>query len=251
MLSELKPFINAIVFSPTLLLLAIALGVWLAGKRPKVGLLLAIYSNGLLWLLATPALSIWLSQSALTQYHPISIETLQEEDIQVIIVLGGGVDTEQPDGMQQLKSSALDRLRHGIELSRKTGVPILVTGGKGWGALAGSHDEATISKRVAIEAFKYEIKWIESVSRDTRENARNSKELLSKHGINKIALVTHSWHMPRSMKAFQKEGFEVTAAPMGFVGGKKFKLLSLFPNIDAFQINFTILRELVALLVQG
>jgi hypothetical protein len=53
------------------------------------------------------------------------------------------------------------------------------------------------------------------------------------------------------MKAFQKEGFEVTAAPMGFVGGKNFKLMSLFPSINALQINFTILRELGALLVQG
>ena len=251
MISELKPYINAIVFSPTLLLSSIALGIWLAGKRPKMGRLLAIYSTGLLWLLATPALSIWLSLSTLTQYRPTSAETLQSEGVQAIVVLGGGVDTGQPDGIQQLNPSALDRLRHGVELSRKTGIPILVTGGKGWGAVAESDSEATISKRVALEVFHYQIKWTESDSRDTRENARNSKELLSKEGLNKIALVTHSWHMPRSMKAFQKEGFKVTAAPMGFVGGKNFKLMSLFPSINAFQTNCTILRELVALLVQG
>jgi uncharacterized SAM-binding protein YcdF (DUF218 family) len=251
MISELKPYIGAIVFSPTLLLLATALGIWLAGKRPKIGRLLVIYSTGLLWLLATPALSIWLSQSALTQYRPTSAETLQSEGVQAIVVLGGGVDTGQPDGIQQLNPSALDRLRHGVELSRKTGIPILVTGGKGWGAVAESDSEATISKRVALEVFQFQIKWTESDSRDTRENARNSKELLSKLGLNKIALVTHSWHMPRSMRAFQKEGFEATAAPMGFVGGKKIKFMSLFPSINAFQINFTILRELVALLVQG
>lgn len=251
MLSEFKPYINAIVFSPTLLLLGIALGIWLSGKRVKVGRLVAVCSTGILWILATPAFSIWLSQSVLTQYQPASIETLQAQGVQAIIVLGGGVDTGQPDGIQQLNPSALDRLRHGIELSRKTGIPILVTGGKGWGALAESDSEATVSKRVAQEAFHYQIKWTESNSRDTRENARNSKELLSKQGLNKIALVTHSWHMPRSMMEFQKEGFEVTAAPMGFVGGKNFKLMSLFPSINALQINFTILRELVALLVQG
>jgi uncharacterized SAM-binding protein YcdF (DUF218 family) len=251
MLSELKPYINGIVFSPTLLLICISLGIWMAGKRLQVGRLIAMSSTGIFWILATPALSIWLSQSVLPQYPPISIDKLQAEGVQAIIVLGGGVDTGQPDGVQQLNPSALDRLRHGIELSRKTGIPILVTGGKGWGAVVGSDSEATISKRVALDAFQYQIKWTESDSRDTRENARNSKELLSKYGLNKIALVTHSWHMPRSIKAFKKEGFEVTAAPMGFVGGKTIKLISLFPSISALQINFTMLRELVASLVQG
>ena len=35
MLSELKPYIMAIVFSPTLLLLGIAFGLWLSRKKPK------------------------------------------------------------------------------------------------------------------------------------------------------------------------------------------------------------------------
>ncbi len=225
------------------------MGIWLSGKRVQVGRLVAVCSTGILWILATPTFSIWLSQSVLTQYQPASIETLQAQGVQAIIVLGGGVDTGQPDGIQQLNPSALDRLRHGIELSRKTGIPILVTGGKGWGALAESDSEATISKRVAQEAFHYQIKWTESNSRDTRENARNSKELLSKQDLNKIALVTHSWHMPRSMKTFQQEGFEVTAAPMGFVAKKDFKLLSLFPNGNTLNYTFSVLKELIGLLV--
>ena len=251
MLSELKPYINAIVFSPTLLFLGIALGIWLSGKRVQVGRLVAVCSTGILWILATPAFSIWLYQSVLTQYQPASIETLQAQGVQAIIVLGGGVDTGQPDGIQQLNPSALDRLRHGIELSRKTGIPILVTGGKGWGALAESDSEATISKRVAQEAFYYQIKWTESNSKDTRENARNSKELLSKQGLNNIALVTHSWHMPRSMMAFQKVGFEVTPAPMGFVSGNNWGLITFIPHSSALNFTFTIFRELVAHLVQG
>lgn len=56
------------------------------------------------------------------------------------------MDTGQPDGVQQLTPSALDRLRHGIELSRQTGIPMLITGGKGWGAVAESETEAIVSK---------------------------------------------------------------------------------------------------------
>ena len=251
MFPELKLYINAIVFSPTLLLLGIVLGIWLFGKRFKLGKLVAISSTALLWIFATPAFSIWLSHSLLTQYQPTTAEFIQTKGIQAIVVLGGGVNSGQPDGIQQLTPSALDRLRYGIELSRQTGIPMLITGGKGWGAVAESESEAIISKRVALQAFQFEVKWTESDSRDTRENAANSKKLLSNQGFNKIALVTHSWHMPRSMKAFQHAGFEVTPAPMGFVSGNNWELMTLIPQSSALSATFTIFREFVALSVQG
>ena len=251
MLSELKPYITAIVFSATLLLLCIAFGLWLSSKKPKLGKSLAVFSTALLWIFSTPAFSAWISNNLLKQYKPTSAQELKAQGVQAIVVLGGGVETGQPDGIQQLKPTALDRLRHGIELSRKTGIPLLVTGGKGWGAEAGSEDEAEISKQVAREAFQFEIQWTESDSRDTQENASNSKQLLTKQGISKIALVTHSWHMPRSLKAFQKVGFEVTPAPMGFVANKKVDLISLLPNGAALNSTTSTFREMVAHAVQG
>jgi uncharacterized SAM-binding protein YcdF (DUF218 family) len=251
MLSEIKPYITAIVFSPTLLLLGIAIGIWLSSKKQKLGKSLAVLSTALIWIFSTPAFNVWLSHNVLTQYKPITAQELKAQGVQAIVVLGGGVETGQPDGIQQLQATALDRLRHGIELSLKTGIPIMVTGGKGWAAQAGSENEAEISSRVAREVFQFEIKWTESESRDTQENASNSKQLLTKQGISQIALVTHSWHMPRSLKAFQKVGFDVTPAPMGFVADKKIDFLSLFPNGGALSSNTATFKELVAQVVQG
>jgi uncharacterized SAM-binding protein YcdF (DUF218 family) len=251
MLTGLKLYITAIVFSPTLLLLGTAFGVWLSSKKPKLGKSLAIFSTTLLWIFSTPAFNVWLSHNLLTQYKPTTAQELNAKGVQVIVVLGGGVDTGQPDGIQQLQATALDRLRHGIELSRKTGIPVMVAGGKGWGAKTGSGNEAEISSRVAREVFQFEVKWTESESRDTQENASNSKQVLTKKGISQIALVTHSWHMPRSLKAFQKVGFDVTPAPMGFVADKKVGLLSLLPNGGALSSNTAIFKELVSQAVQG
>ena len=251
MLSELKPYITAIVFSPTLLLLGIALGIALISKKLKIGVFLAGFSTAVLWLLSSPAFSVWLSYNLLTQYKFTTPQELNAQGVQAIVVLGGGVETDQPDGIQQLKPTALDRLRHGIELSRNSGIPILVTGGRGWGADTKSETEAAVSKRVALDAFGYEIKWTESESRDTNENANFSFQLLSQEGINKIALVTHSWHMPRSHKAFENVGFEVTPAPMGFLVYRKIELMSLLPNVAAMNNTFITLRELVAKSIQN
>ena len=251
MLSEFKPYITAIVFSPTLLLVAIAAGICLSFKKQKLGKSIAIFSTALLWIFSTPAFNVWLTHNSLTQYKPTNAQELKAQGVQAIVVLGGGVETGQPDGIQQLQATALDRLRYGIELSRKTGIPVMVTGGKGWGAKAGSENEAEISSRVAREVFQFEIKWTESESRDTQENASNSKQLLAKQGISKVALVTHSWHMPRSSKAFQKVGFEVTPAPMGFVADKKVDPLSMLPNGGALNSTTATFKELVAQAVQG
>ena len=251
MISELKPFITALVFSPALLFFGIVFGLLLSSKKPKLGKLVSFFSIALVWILSTPACSVWLSHNLPKQYEPTSVQQLKDHGVQAIVVLGGGVDTGQPDGIQQLPPTALDRLRHGIELSRKTGIPVLVTGGKGWGAQYGSENEAAIAKRVAREVFQYQIQWTESESRDTQENAFNSKQLLAQQGINKIALVTHSWHMPRSLKAFQKVGFEVTPAPMGFVANKEVDLISLSPHGGALMSTTAILKELVAQAVQG
>lgn len=249
MISEIKPFITVVVFSPTLFLLAIALGVLLSGRYSKLGKVITLFTSILLWIISTPVLSIWMHQNLLTQYKPTNAKELRANGVQAIVVLGGGVETGQPDGIQQLKPTALDRLRHGIELARHSNLPLLVTGGKGWRAASISENEAAVSVRVARDAFQYEINLTESDSRDTNENARNSKIALSTSGFNKIALVTHSWHMPRSVKAFQEAGFEVTPAPMGFIENQEIGIFVFLPNSAAMNNFFVIFKEFLILLV--
>jgi uncharacterized SAM-binding protein YcdF (DUF218 family) len=113
-----------------------------------------------------------------------------------------------------------------------------------------SETEADISKRVALEAFNYTIKWTESYSRDTQENAQNTRKILSSESINKIALVTHSLHMPRSIYAFKNIGFEVIPAPMGYLSNNSHGVLALIPNAAAFLVSVSVIREKIALFIQ-
>ena len=57
--------------------------------------------------------------------------------------------------------------------------------------------------------------------------------------------------MPRSLKAFQKVGFDVTPAPMGFVAKKEVDQISLLPNGAALNSTTATFKELVAQAVQG
>jgi uncharacterized SAM-binding protein YcdF (DUF218 family) len=49
-----------------------------------------------------------------------------------------------------------------------------------------------------------------------RENARKSAALLMEAGIGKVLLVSHAWHLPRAVVAFNQAGLEVVPMPTLF-----------------------------------
>ena len=57
---------------------------------------------------------------------------------------------------------------------------------------------------------------LETASRNTYENAVNSKRLLGAHGLHKVLLVTSALHMPRALALFRALGIEAAPAPTDF-----------------------------------
>ena len=85
--------------------------------------------------------------------------------------------------------------------------------------------------RDALEQdFGVKVRWVESASRDTAENATLSAPMLKTAGITRIALVSHGWHLPRAIPLFEKQGLEVTPAPMAFSTGSPSLAESLLPG---------------------
>ena len=80
-------------------------------------------------------------------------------------------------------------------------------------AEAGGSTEAAIADRIAREEFGLPLRWREDRSRDTRENAAASVRLLRAAGVRRIVLVTHAWHMPRALRAFQEADPDLPVSP--------------------------------------
>jgi uncharacterized SAM-binding protein YcdF (DUF218 family) len=248
MLSELKPFLAALVLPPAAPLLMLLLGLaLLMSRRRRSGTALVGVGTAALWLLSCTAVGLWLNQQLLPSYAMADARGLQSAGTQAIVVMGGGIEMDLPDGVAQLSNQGLDRLRQGVQLSRATGIPLMFTGGKGWGTKAHAENEADVAARVARDAFGVGLKWHESNSRDTRENAVKSYGLLAPLGVTQIALVTHSWHMPRSLIAFQQAGFTVVPAPMGQPTSSLHPVLDWLPSPRGLDLSHTVLREKVAL----
>jgi uncharacterized SAM-binding protein YcdF (DUF218 family) len=106
----------------------------------------------------------------------------------------------------------LIRLRYGAFLHRKTGLPILTTGGRLYRDTTQSLAEVMANE--LDTGFQLgTTKWTEDRSRTTLENARYSARILNEAGIRHILLVTEAFHMPRSVSVFEQTGLTVTAAP--------------------------------------
>lgn len=247
----LKPLLTSLLMPPAGLLLAALLGVLLAWKKHLGGLALTAASLLLLWLLSCDGVAVWLARTALPQFAPASAAQIKAGKVQAIVILGGGLLPEAPEyGQAQPSARTAARLRYGIWLARQSGLPVAFSGGTGWAAGSGqTASEASVAARVAQQDYGVKLRWTEAQSRDTAGNARLLTPLLRQDGVQRIALVTDAWHLPRAVAAFERAGLTVSPAPTAFVLTEERTALQWLPSAHGLQASHNVLRECLALAV--
>jgi uncharacterized SAM-binding protein YcdF (DUF218 family) len=169
---------------------------------------------------------------------------------QAIVVLAAGRLAQAPEygGRDIPDYTALARLRYAAHLQRRTGLPVLVSGGVGAGAgrarVSGLGDAMATALR---EDFGVPVKWIEGRSRDTGENAAYSAALLRADGVKRILLVTDAMHMPRARAAFERAGLDVVSAPTIFFSNQTRSFSSWMPSAEGMRRSWYAIYELIGL----
>jgi uncharacterized SAM-binding protein YcdF (DUF218 family) len=246
----LKPILTGLIMPAALgPLLVVVLSVWAFSRSPKhLALRLPIALSGCaglgLWLVSCPAVAVWLSLHLLPQVKAVQASDLKQQNVQAIVVLGGGSEafTHEYDG-PNLSTASMSRLLYGLHLAQSTKLPIAFSGGKGWGGQEKQAAEAEVADAVLARLHAPALRWQENQSRDTRENAQMTANMLQKEGITHIALVTHAWHMPRSVRNFENAGFKVLPAPMGYIQTYAQPVLQWMPQGGALQDSCAVLKE--------
>ena len=253
-----RSVLAAFVLPPVPFLLLIVLGGRLFSRyRVRAWLVLLLGCLGI-WAMCThvvgQALTVWLlpPTRSLTANE---VGDLKRAPRTAIVVLGGGHRELAPEyGVSELNSLGVERLRYGLWLSRQTELPVLFSGGRAHGARPGQ-SEAEIAARIAERDFARPLKWTETESRDTRENALRSVALLREQGIERIVLVTHGYHMPRSRENFERAiaasgaKIQLVAAPMGITPWLRAVPLDFVPTRSGFTQVQLVLHEFLGRLV--
>ena len=257
-----KPVLTALVMPPLPFFLLLLIGARLILPRRGLGWFVILLSLTGLWLSACVGMGQVLVQFALKPPAALSTEAMAELKAAVkakepvaIVVIGGGAEPLAPEyGISNLVPASLERLRYGLWLSRETGAPVAFSGGVGWAQANDAKPEAEVAARIASREFGQPLKWQEDRSRDTRENAGHTVQLLKRDGITRIVLVTHGWHMPRAQKMFEQAAggsVKVQPAPMGLAQNTTRPVLDWIPSPAGYQKVHHAVRELLALLVRA
>ncbi|MGR8919764.1 MAG: YdcF family protein [Gammaproteobacteria bacterium] len=163
------------------------------------------------YLLSTPFVAYRLARQ-LEHYPPVDVTALAASGAEAIVVLGGGSSAAAPEfrGFDEVSRITLERLRYAARLHRATGLELAVSGGQpGWTSVP----EAVLMRTVLEGDFRVPVRFAEFASRNTAENALNSREVLP---FDTIVLVTHAMHVRRARQMFEDAGFAVIPAPMGY-----------------------------------
>jgi uncharacterized SAM-binding protein YcdF (DUF218 family) len=172
---------------------------------------------------------------------PLDVE--RARSAQAIVILGGGVRRHAAEyGGDTLGRLTLERVRYGAQVARLTRLPVLVTGG----SVLGGEPEAGLMQAALEREFGVPVRWAESRSRNTHENAMRSAEILRREHISRIVLVAHSFDMPRAKAEFAAQGIEAIPAPTGIPTEEYETLLDLLPNLGALQSSYFALYEILA-----
>lgn len=248
-MSALKPLLTALVLPPAGPLLLLATGLWL-GRRAEHRRLasgLSCSALALLWLLSCQSVAVGLSQFLLPSFSPPSLAQVNET--QAIVVLGGGIRPgdkrrQIPD---ELTLEAQERVAIGARWAKASQRPLAFSGGQGWGQQGQSPSEADVASQALWQDHGLKFQWLEADSRDTRENAQMTARLLLPQDVRHIALVTHSWHLPRSVRNFEEAGFKVLPVPVGIPRGTGAVWLDALPSGQGLSLSRQVLREWLGL----
>jgi uncharacterized SAM-binding protein YcdF (DUF218 family) len=161
---------------------------------------------------------------------------------QAIVILSGDETDILRDGRpaERVGHLTLEREVAGAALARRTGLPVLVSGG--------SDDPrdpplAALMAESMAQDFGVAPKWSETRSQDTWQNAQDSAVMLRAAGIHSVYLVTHAWHERRALIAFRAAGLVATAAPVPLDAPPRWYFHNLLPHVSGWQESYFAIHE--------
>ncbi|HEV7997704.1 MAG TPA: YdcF family protein [Stellaceae bacterium] len=229
---------------PNLFILLAMIGVVLAWRWRRTGLVLATAAMACLYLAATPLVAYFLLESADRMAGFIPVLPAPAPPAAIIVLSGDVRHSLVPGGKDAVGPLTLERLAQAASEQRRLGLPILVSGG--W--IEGADDSLAGMMAEALEDdFRVPVRWREARSQTTYQNALYSAAILSRAGVPAALVVTNPWHMARALWSFRAAGYPVVADPTP--NGRRLPLSAaiFLPQVPSLLDSYYALHELIGL----
>ena len=224
---------------PAVLIVLSLAGAWLALRWRRIGVAIVILSSMALYGFATPFVASWL-------LHGIENRIPDSADLstaQGIVVLGAGVHlgdgASAPDTLGPL---SLERVVYAAQAYRRLHLPLAVSGGRIFPARTA---EAALMRAALERDFDVPVTWSDDQSRTTYENAFYTARQLNPERIASVIIVTHAWHLPRALWAFEHAGLRALPWPAPRDVVRLQRIDDVLPSIAALHDSAHALHELI------
>lgn len=191
------------------LILVLAALLLLARGRTRIASGVLVSALGVLWISATPLVAEGLYRNLESRYPPLPLERVPQAGC--VLLLGGAVSPALAPRVDVELGEPVDRVYKAAQLYRagKARMVIVTAGNQPWSLSPWA--EADLIRDLLVEwGVPAEAIFLEGSSRNTRENAIFSKNLVDSINCETSLLVTSAAHMPRAVAAFQAVGLSIT-----------------------------------------
>lgn len=234
--------VTAALTPPMGFLWLVLLGIAVAGGHRRLGRVFVAMGLASLYAFGMPIVS----HALIARLESPSAATGGDPEPAAIIILGGDGQRVEgaPDGAEPGPLS-LQRLGGAAALARRTGLPVLITGG------SVGHGQPPVADLMAesfTDLFGLPVMWREERAMNTCENAAFSAQILQKAGVESAWVVTHAWHMKRVLLSFERAGYPVRAAPLNAERHEVNSVFDFLPHITAWNRSYYAFHEWLGLL---
>ncbi|SNC64649.1 Uncharacterized SAM-binding protein YcdF, DUF218 family [Hymenobacter gelipurpurascens] len=222
-------------------------------------LLLALLLRHTKWrnrlLVAAVGLALLLTNAALVneallawEVPPVRLTSLGHHDAGILLT--GITATRKSPHDRVYVAQGADRLLHTLWLYRAGRIrKIIVSGGSGDLAGAKVRAEAQeLTTLLRLAGVPQQDILLEKNSRNTRENALNTKALLARHpDIKSLVLITSAFHERRALGCFRAVGLQPAVFPASYYSSDRQTTLTywLVPSDEAPRLWSVLLHEMV------
>jgi uncharacterized SAM-binding protein YcdF (DUF218 family) len=239
---------------PNLFILLTAIGIALAWRWTRLGLVIATVGGALLYLTSTPVVADYLIRYVKDLAPEMPVLSSDAPPGAIIVLSADFRRSDTPGHAYTAGPLTLERLADAARAERRLGLPVLVSGGR-----PEDLDEslAGIMSTVLQDDFQVSVRWREDRSLNTYENAAFSAEILRRAGVRSALLITHCRDMARALWSFYAVGYPVTPAICSRQQttdqrrnddeARSLSASSFFPQVSALLISHRAFHELIGL----
>ncbi len=231
---------------PNLFILLTAVGLVLAWRWTRLGLIVATVAGAFLYPVSTGVVADYLLGSVTALAGEIPSLPYGAPPGAIIVLSVDYRSSETPGRLYTVGPLTLENLAAAARAERRLGLPVLVSGGQ-----PEETDDSLAGMMSAVlqNEFGVPVRWREDRSLNTYENAAFSAEILRRAGVPSALLIAHCWDMARALWSFRAVGYPVIPADCSGheKGSSPVSADYFFPQVPALLWSYYALHELIGL----